>query len=471
MDELLFGGITGSDSMAKVKEIEKALTVGYGMEPTTQTGFGALRYESLERTLKEMSAKTQDATFFNAMRKGKAYSTVEEFATLNEVGSAGFYSEGGLPPEWDEDIRREFEQVKYIGAVGKVPIPAQMTKQVANSIDTITRAKAAAIIRSCDVNMHFGDSTKVPTAWNGYLAQFNARAKYPTENTIDLRGKRLTPENINTAGSIIRENYGNGANLKLWIGNTAWENYTDELLMNKRFMVGTSEARSVIASADKFKVGNAQGNIETDIFLRHKGETYLDRLYPKLNTANTAFASTHSDAPVTLAAGVCTATVEADAVGLLDAGTYDYAFLAINKFGASAAFEIKSVVCAANKKVTFVISDNGSPTGKEATSFEIYRKLSSDTALTSYRFLVSFASSASVKVDNGGHVPGTTYGFLYDWDFDQVVDFKQLLPMVKMPLATIDDSIRWLQKQYGVPLLYNPNKMVVFKNMGDTPSA
>ena len=38
--------------------------------------------------------------------------------------------------------------------------------------------------------------------------------------------------------------------------------------------------------------------------------------------------------------------------------------------------------------------------------------------------------------------------------------------MVKVPLATIDTSIRWMQLIYGTPKLYTPRHNVLFTNIG-----
>lgn len=476
MDEFLFGDFeqdfTGSDSLSslsRIAELQKSLSTGYEVDPANQTGFGAIRHESLDRTLKAMVPKTQDAKFYHEMKKGKADSTVEEFALINELGHASFYSEGGIPEEYDEDLSRELERVKYVGTVGKVPIPATKVNAIAGAIDTVTRLKAAAIIRAINVGMLFSDEDKNPMAWNGYIKQFLSRVKEPTQNVIDMRGKRLRPEDLNHGGLVIAENYGNSANLKLWMGNQAFTDYTDELLQGKRFVVGTSEARDIVARAKHFELGNGEGNIETDIFFRHKGETYLDSRHPAANKTKTAFVATSAKAPATLDGGSCTAVVADNAASLLEVGTYDYAVVAVNKYGASAAYELQVAVAAVSKQVTFTIADNSSVSGQEATSFEVYRKLSSESGLTNYKFLASFKASGVTIKDDGEHVPGTTYSMMLDWDFDQVISFKHLLPMVKMPLATIDDSVRWLQKSYGVPLLFNPNKMVLFKNVGSTP--
>ena len=232
-------------------------------------------------------------------------------------------------------------------------------------------------------------------------------------------------------------------------------------------MVGSSEARDLIASAKRFELGNGKGNIETDILLKYKGQNYIGAEYPKTNSTMTVFAATNSKAPATLNSSTATISVDSDSATLLDAATYDYAFVPVNRYGSGAAFEVKTNVVAASKRCTFTLTDNGSPSGQEATSFDIYRKLSSATAITSYRYLTSF-TAAEAKIDNGEWIPGATNIFLWDWDFEQVLDFRQLLPMTKMELARIDDSKRWMQKLWAVPILAAPNKMVMIKNAGST---
>ncbi|MCK9209260.1 MAG: hypothetical protein M0P61_00350 [Ignavibacteriaceae bacterium] len=474
MDDLMFGELAvngsaygGASTVKELQDLAKALEVGYAMGTTDQTGFGATRLESLDPVVKWLTLNESSPAFFRAIRKGKASSTVEEFVTMNEVGDANFYSEGGLPDEYDEDIRREFEQVKYIGTVGKIPLQALMVKSNTNNEALVTRAKALAIMKTADSKIIYGDAARNPYEWNGYYKQFKTKAKNVSQNTIDLRGKRVRPETLNESVQIIADNWGNANNVKCWMSAKDFQFYTDELLAGRRFVVGSSEARDLIASAKRFELGNGKGNIETDILLKYKGQNYIGAEYPKTNTAMTVFAATNSKAPATLNSSTATISVDTDAATLLDAATYDYAFVPVNKYGAGAAFEVKTNVVAASKRCTFTLTDNGSPSGQEATSFDIYRKLSSATAITSYRYLTSF-TAAEAKIDNGEWIPGATNIFLWDWDFEQVLDFRQLLPMTKMGLAQIDDSKRWMQKLWAVPILVAPNKMVMIKNAGST---
>ena len=330
----------GASTVKELQDLAKALEVGYAMGTTDQTGFGATRLESLAPVVKWLTLNESSPAFFRAIRKGKASSTVEEFVTMNEVGDANFYSEGGLPDEYDEDIRREFEQVKYIGTVGKVPLQALMVKSNTNNEALVTRAKALAIMKTADSKLIYGDAARNPYEWNGYYKQFKTKAKSVTQNTIDLRGKRVRPETLNESVQIIADNWGNPNNVKCWMSAKDFQYYTDELLAGRRFVVGSSEARDLIASAKRFELGNGKGNIETDILLKYKGQNYIGAEYPKTNSTMTVFAATNSKAPATLNSSTATISVDSDSATLLDAATYDYAFVPVNRYGSGAAFEV-----------------------------------------------------------------------------------------------------------------------------------
>lgn len=472
-DGLMFGeeAMGGVAKLEKVRNIAKSLGMDYTMGTTDQTGGAAIRHESLAATLKNVEATESSPTFWKAVKKGKAKGAVEEFAVLNEISQATSYPEFGMPEDLGGSLSRGYEQVKLVGAVGKVSFFAKSNETLLEAEAVETRIKTISMLKTLDVMCFHADAAKIPTDPNGIIKQAKARMKYPTQNVVDMGGKRLRPEDLTKAGRIIADNNGNSNNLSVWMDNQRFEDYTDELLVNRRFVVGSSEARSVIATAKDFELGGGKGKINTDIFLRHKGESYLGALHPKLNSAKTAFAAMSTNAPTQLDGTVCTATVEALVGSALTAATYDYAVVPANRFGAGKAFEIASVVVATDKKVTFSISDNGSPEGYEATKFDIYRKLSSATTKESYKFLFSVAATsgaATAVSDIGYWKPETSTVVVFDWDFDQVFTVDQLLPMVKLPLATIGDYKWWLQKIYWTPKVFNGSRIVIFENVGST---
>jgi len=469
MDE--FANVSfGTDSRSDLEALRKSLEVGYSTDSANKTGYGATRLESLDQTLKILVQEENTNKFWKALTKSKAESTVEEFTSVSELGDANFYSEGGIPEEYDEDIRREFELVKFIGTKGKIPNPANVVKSQVNNLEVLNKNKTRAIIRRLNEKCFFGNAENIPVEFNGVLSQFYKRVKRPSENVIDLKGKRITLEMLNQAGRIIEDNYGNPENIKAWMSNVAFTDHVDGLIEEKRLMLGGNvDIQTITVSARNFKLANGSGGIETDIMLKKKGETHLNDLHPKLNVNKTAFASTSEKCPATLNGGTFSCTPEDDAASTLPSGVYDYVAVPVNKYGAGVGFEVKNVTVTAGKKVTFAISDNGSSPSQVATAFEIYRKPNDETALTAYRYLTTFKASASVMKDDGEHIPGTSYCFVFDWDAEQVVDFKQLLPLVRMPLAVVEDSQQFLYKLYGTPIVFNPNKIVVLKNVGNLP--
>jgi hypothetical protein len=53
-----------------------------------------------------------------------------------------------------------------------------------------------------------------------------------------------------------------------------------------------------------------------------------------------------------------------------------------------------------------------------------------------------------------------------DDDPIQVLTFKQLAPLMRLPLARISASERFMILLYGMIQVYNPRRMVVLKNIG-----
>ncbi len=56
--------------------------------------------------------------------------------------------------------------------------------------------------------------------------------------------------------------------------------------------------------------------------------------------------------------------------------------------------------------------------------------------------------------------------FLVDMDGENVLTYKQLAPLMKLPLARISASERFMILMYGMLEVYNPRRIVVFKNVG-----
>ncbi len=66
-------------------------------------------------------------------------------------------------------------------------------------------------------------------------------------------------------------------------------------------------------------------------------------------------------------------------------------------------------------------------------------------------------------------IPGTTHAYLVEHG-EQTLQFKQLSPLMKMPLAQVTPAQRFALLLYGMPIAYAPRKMVIFRNVSGLTS-
>lgn len=462
-------GFAGQSNQKEYAELIKALSTGQTYGLTDQTGGAALRLESLQATLKTATFQEQSAVMWRMIPKVKAYSTVEEYALQHEVGDAEFYVEGGLPQEFDTVYERRFEIVKFLGAVGKVSNPAQAVRNLMDLKAQETLNRTLGIIRKANKTLYFGNASVNSYEFTGIFEQIRTRGT--TDHIIDMEGKRIRLEEINKAATIILDNY--GIPNRLFMSPQAKQYYVDELIASKTYFINDESVNRIGINPNRWQVANGEGDVVTDVFLRtmDPGSPYKNQAGNWIKQpGKPPSAATSSKAPSTPEIGSVTTPPDTSGVTKWlsgDAGDYDYKFTAVNQYGESAPDEETSVTVAAGDKVVIPVTEGGG--AYAATGYKVYRKLSA-AASTEYKFAFQVAYSASPQdvEDYNLYRPGTTMAFMLDFNPQQVIAYHQLLPFFSMPLAVIDDSIRWLCKLYGVLMVYNPLKIVVIKNIGPT---
>lgn len=78
--------IAGEMSMGEVGELKKALEAGYGSDVATLQGAGALRIQSLEKTMLATIQENKHFALFNELAKTNATATVDEWTEQSGVG-------------------------------------------------------------------------------------------------------------------------------------------------------------------------------------------------------------------------------------------------------------------------------------------------------------------------------------------------------------------------------------------------
>ena len=121
----------GQISSGEFEELRKALSTGYDVGGTTQTGGGAFRLESLDAQLGVLTERAHEIVLLNDLPRGKATSTAIEYARRTALApeNGGFISEGELPVEADDTYDRAVAFVKYAGTLKNVTMQAQMVQK------------------------------------------------------------------------------------------------------------------------------------------------------------------------------------------------------------------------------------------------------------------------------------------------------------------------------------------------------
>ena len=98
----------------------------------------------------------------------------------------------------------------------------------------------------------------------------------------------------------------------------------------------------------------------------------------------------------------------------------------------------------------------GSATGEFFPLFEV----SLDDVTRGYD-----GGGADIIRDMNRFLPDTDQSMLAQFD-NEVVEFAQLAPLMKMDLAVLSPAFRFMVLLYGTPFLYAPKKLVRFINIG-----
>lgn len=448
----------GTGSASEVEELNKALTAGYGRGgDQTDGALGApLRVESLEATLKVTTFSERNIVFWKDIPKLPAFNTVEEFNQLNSYGNSGgyFVPEGVSPQESDSTYARKTVQVKYVGSLRKVTHQMTLVRPAHGDVIALeTMNGTREILRTVEESLFNGNSACVAQEWDGFEKQFydGIGVENDDQNIIDMRGEALTEANLGEAARVIIDNY--GFPTSMYMGYETMQDLNTLFLPKERISLNAANPGQAGFALQQFMTAGGAYNFRPSVFIK-PGE-----IAPSAGIG--AAASIPSVSGVTAAAA---AGASSGAASLIAAGTYKYAVVLENRFGKTAKVETATVTPTAGQQVTVTVSGLS---GNTATSMRVYRStgLAGTGPLKFVKRVPVAAGATATFVDKDFDVPGTSKAYLMQVDLD-VMSFKQLAPFTKIPLATIDPSIRWMQLLYGTPALYAPRKMVVIKNIG-----
>lgn len=449
----------GQVAQAEVDELSKALSAGYQNPPVS--GSNALRVESLEQTLRILTFTQAHIQFWRDIPKLPAFSTVEEYNVQTSYGSEGgmFTRAGELPQVQDSAYERKTALVKYVTTQREVDHPTTLVRPAhGNVIAQETQNGGIWILERVERALYNGNSTVIAEAWDGIDTQIRAD---PGANIIDLRGGILTEDNIEDGTNRVIENY--GVPTDLYAAPKALSSMVKQFFPRERFSMPAPVDGTVGMSVNKVRTQAGLINLKGNIFLRSG----------KNNSVKNAPASaTAVRAPVspTLAAANTAGPIAASLFAASDVGTWRYKVSAVNRFGESAASaDATAAISASGDEITLTIT-NTADSSDPTTGYNIYRCPTVGGAAGTPQYMVQIprvaGAATTTYVDSNRYLPNTSHAYLKQMNL-QALSFRQLAPMMKIPLATIALSIRWAMLLYGMPVIYATRKFVIYDNVGD----
>lgn len=313
------------------------------------------------------------------------------------------------------------------------------------------------LMRAVEQGLFTGSSRNNSLEFDGFQKQM-----IDNGNIIDAQGMPLSEALLENTCAVTAQNFGMVSDCFLSLQAIA--NIAKTFFPRERAMLPAPVKGVVGVPITHFSSQNGIFNFNPDVFIR-EGQG-------SLATANTG-------APATTALAIASADAAGTTYHLL-AVAYDWKVSAVNSNGESLAVggSIAQTATLGSRVALTITISTATPTTDQpaASAYKIYRK----TATGNYLYLKTVvpADDSGYTVgnptftvyDDGTYIEGTSPAYFFDMNPMQVMSFKQLAPIMKLPLATISAAIRFMVLLYGVPILYAPKKGAIVINVGSSPT-
>lgn len=445
-------------TVGELEELNKALGTGeQGEAYGSFSDMSALRPQSLEATLKVVTATTEQIKFWKRIGKKQAFNTVEEFNVMDSMGGDGspFFVEGGLPNEEDSHYLRQSQYVKFLGTTRVITHPATLVRNtVGDMVAKETTNGTSWLLMQLEKALYFGDSALDPLAFDGVMTQVTNFVKgktYANQHVIDMKGQPIDENILEDISAIIADNFGRG-NLEMHLTNQVNKDLS-------KIIMGTSGRQRIMMGQDAMLGAPVRG------YTANAGPIeFVNNIF--LKPQATVPSASSKGAPAVPTVPQTHLTAGSVAGSTIPTATYYYFVTAKNSAGESAPVSMGAIAVTLGQGVELTI--NRVVSDPPAKSYKIYRGLKSTSADAQFAFEVADAKAevTQVIVDTNADIPGTHKAMVLDNDSENVLSFKQLAPLMKLPLARISASERFMVLLYGMIQVYNPRRIVVIKNIG-----
>lgn len=469
--------ITGELGMDAVQELQKSLTAGYGTDVSALSGGGALRIQSLDKTMASTIQENEHFRLFNKFHKQGATATVDEWTEQSGVG--GFLggstnTETGAIASAQGTYNRRVGLIKFLMTRREVSFVQTLQNTITDS-EAVEQANGALQLLTDAEYLSFeGDSTVVPTEFDGIYAQIAAgvaAGQVDNDNIQDARASSLASINLINKAAATISRYGNfGKPTDIFMSQMVQADFDTGLDPAFRVPLPGLGDGGISLGSPVVGIRTSWGNIATnpDVFIR---EDLMKQPF-ELGFATIAAANTFAPVSVTVDASV---TDAASLFGAPQAGNYYWAVAGVNQNGQSVITKTAQTAVAAGKKAVLTITRSAAAT---ETGYVIYRSRLNGGNVTAgsvagqgsdFREMarVPVAGATTTYTDFNTDIPGTTKAFILNMTPSaNAITWRQLLPMLKFPLyPTVAATIPWAQLMFGYLRISKRKHHVVIKNI------
>jgi hypothetical protein len=456
---------TGQMPMGDLEALNKALTAGYGTDVAGLTGGGALRLQSLDKTLMAVIQENKHFALFNALQKTNAIATVDEWTEQSGIG--GFLggstnTEMGIIQDATGEYARRTGFVKYLMTKRQVSLVQTLQGAIAEAEATEQANGAKQLLTDAEFLSFEGDSLVVPTEFDGVRAQIDSLGS--ADHVIDAEGESLTSVNAIANAAAVIGGFGNfGTPTHLFFAPLVGADMDANL--DPAYRVALPNGAESKRGTPVRGIVTAQGDIDIvrDVFIR---DEKMKVPFQLRGGPHASIASANNFAPADVV-GDASASDVSSKFGAAHAGNYYYFVTGVNANGQSVGVASAQVAVAAGKKVSLTITASLSD---EETGYVVYRSRKDGTNATAdFREMgrIAKAGATTVYVDLNREIPGTTTAYMLNMTSgDSAITWRQLLPMMKFPLATVNQAvIPWAQLLFGYLRIAKRRHHVVIKNI------
>ena len=440
--------IAGEMSMGEVGELKKALEAGYGSDVATLQGAGALRIQSLEKTMLATIQENKHFALFNELAKTNATATVDEWTEQSGVG--GFLggstnSETGVIAGSQGQYNRRVGLVKYLMTRREVSFVSTLQNSIVEAEAVEAQNGALQLLTDAEFLSFEGDSAIVPTEFDGIYSQIASLGD--SEHIIDAAGEPLNSISAIDQAAALITGFGNfGTPTHLFMSQLTQSDFNTHLDPAFRVSLnGTSQ--ELMLGAPVKGISTSWGDIKTipDVFIRdERQQKPFEVDFPVVASHNVLFK------PVSMTA-VAAAGGADSKWKATQGGNYYYAVAGVNAAGQSAVVITDQVAVAQGDSVTLTI--NRSASGAES-GYAIYRgRLNGSNAVDDLRLMCRIPATGATTtfVDKNRKIPGTSKAYVLNMlPGQQAITWRQFLPMTKFPLyPTNAATVPWAQLLFG----------------------